>query len=318
MGRWTGIGIVFVAAGILGLGALGLVLRQPTGQTGSIEVVATSAAAPSSPIKSTQPDSAVAKKAPLLTQRPAARPASPAVRSSIPEVKPAAANNAPAAAPASSPIESPQASVAPPAASPSPSPATIEPQPIAAPAQTVQATPSKTTSTNVTLKKDTVIGIRLDDAVSSTTAKVDDKISAKVSRDVIVDRVTAIPAGTRLEGTVVHVERPSATTPKGKLAIRFTTLVRSDNTRVTIATDTISREASDPNESASNSFDVNAFSALVAGGNRTAPLRSTAPVQSGSPLPAPPKSREIQLPAGSVMTVHLTAALTITVDRDPQ
>ena len=120
------------------------------------------------------------------------------------------------------------------------------------------------------LKKDTVIGIRIDQAISSETAHADDKISAKVSRDVIVDGTTAIPAGMRLEGTVVTVERPTASNPRGKLDIQFTSLVRADNSRVAIVTETISREARDPNAAGTGSFDVNAFSAVVGGNSRAA------------------------------------------------
>jgi hypothetical protein len=168
----------------------------------------------------------------------------------------------------------------------------------------------------VVVKKDTVIGIRIDQPISTASAHVDDKITAKVTRDVIVDGTTAIPAGTRVEGAVTTVERPSASNPHGKLGVRFASIVRADNTRVAIATDTIFREANDSTTAPSGaSFDVNALTAVVSGSRSTPPpvSRSGASAASSSPRP-----RDAQLPAGATMTLHLTSALSITVDRDPQ
>ena len=174
---------------------------------------------------------------------------------------------------------------------------------------------SKLAPITVLLKKDTVIGIRIDQPISTETSHVDDKISAKVSRDVVVDGITAIPVGTRVEGQITQVERPTATNPRGKLSVRFTSLVRADNTRVAIVTDTISREASDASSSNGTAPDISAFSLVVSGG-RTAPPPSGGSATSATP--APSRVRDAQLPAGSPLTLHLTSPLSITVDRDPQ
>ena len=184
------------------------------------------------------------------------------------------------------------------------------------------AAPAKTAAkpVSLTIKKDTVIGIRLDQEVSSETARVEDKISAKVSRDVIVDGTTAIPAGARLEGMIVQVERPTPANPRGKLAIRFTALVRPDNSRVALSTDMISREATDP--AAGALLDTNAFSTLVGGGARIPPAGrsgSGSPTPTPTPTPTPaPRLRDVRLLAGTPLTVHLTAPISITIDRDSE
>lgn len=190
---------------------------------------------------------------------------------------------------------------------------------VAAQPQAAPASAAKKDPVTLTLKKDSVIGILLDQAVSSETAKVEDKISAKVSRDVIVDGKTAIPAGARIEGTIVSVDRPTKANPRGKLGFRFTALVRPDNTRVPLFTETISREASDPStNTGASSFNSNAFSAIVGGGSRQPPPKQTA-TASPTPTPKPSsKPRDIQLIAGAFLTVHLTAPVSITIDRDPE
>ena len=181
-------------------------------------------------------------------------------------------------------------------------------------AQQAQAPPppaAKPGPLTVVIKKDTVIGIRIDQPITTELAHVEDKISAKVSRDVIVDGTTAIPAGTRVEGVVTLVERPTAANPRGKLGVRFASIVRPDNTRVAIATDTIYREASNPSASNGASFDVNALSAVVT--NRVPPGRSGQAAASGAARP-----RDAQLPAGAPLTLHLASALSVTVARDPE
>ena len=186
------------------------------------------------------------------------------------------------------------------------------PPPATAAAPAKVPSKEKTGPVRLTLKKDTVIGIRLDQEVSSETARVDDKISAKVSRDVIVDGTTAIPAGARLEGTIVLVERPTQTNPLGKLGVRFTALVRPDNSRVVLLTDTISREATDPSGAPLN---TNAFSTVVGGTARVPPPGRSG---SGSPTPTPPQLRDVRLLAGTPLTVHLTAPVSITIARAPE
>jgi hypothetical protein len=160
------------------------------------------------------------------------------------------------------------------------------------------------------VKKDAVIGIRLNQAITTETARVDDTVTARVSRDVVVDGVTAIPAGTHLEGLVTLVDR-GARGGRGKIGIRFNTLVRADNTRVPIHTDTIFREGEPAGEPAA-AFDASAaFGAML--GNRSRPTfmnRTTGASASIAPL-----YRDAQLPAGSLLTVQLTASLSVSIER---
>ena len=322
MGRWTGIGILLVIGGVL---ALGLALRQTTPETAPLLVSAPGA------VPTVPPARAVDSRPPSISAAPSTSvPApSPSTRSSATRPSPApepkaAASSIPTVPAAAAQVETLQVTTSSPVTA-SPTPVAIETTPAAVPlAQVTQATTAaKSGSTTVTLKKDAVIGIRTDEAVTSEKARVDDKITAKVSRDVIVDGVTAIPAGTRLEGTVVQVERPTKASPRGKLGIRFTALVRPDNTRVAISTSTIYRDAADPNATPNPVLDANAFSAVLTGTGRMAAARSGAAAStsrdraSGSPVPPAPKLTEAQLPANSALTVHLIAALTITIDRDP-
>jgi hypothetical protein len=162
------------------------------------------------------------------------------------------------------------------------------------------------------VKKDAVIGIRLDQAITTETARVDDPITARVSRDVVVDGVTAIVVGTRLEGLVTLVDRGSRGGGRGKLGIRFTTLVRADNTRVAIHTDTIFREGEPAGESPAALDARAAFSAIVSNGSRPV-FRNTA---TSAAAPGAPLHSDARLRAGSLLTVQLTAPLSMSSERD--
>lgn len=175
------------------------------------------------------------------------------------------------------------------------------------------ASSSKPDTLTIIVKKDAVIGIRLDEAITTETARVDDKITARVSRDVIVDGVTAIPSGTRLEGLVTLIDR-GPRGGRGKLGIRFNTLVRADETRVAIHTDTIFREGEPVGESPA-AFDARAaLGAMV--GNRSLPTFANR--ATGGPMLAGPLYRDAQLPAGSLLTVQLTAPLSVSIERSPR
>ena len=98
----------------------------------------------------------------------------------------------------------------------------------------------------LTVKEDSVMGIRLDSTVTSETARVEDKVSARVTRDLTVDGRTAIPSGARLEGVVSVVERGGKFKDRSRLGIKFQSLLLPDGTRMPIQTETISGTANLP------------------------------------------------------------------------
>jgi len=161
----------------------------------------------------------------------------------------------------------------------------------------------------IEIKKDAVIGIHLDQTLTSDTARIDDRITARVARDVVVDGRTAIQAGARLEGTVTLVER-NQTTGRGKLGIRFATLVLGDNTRIAIQTETIFRESDPVGEPAA------ALGAGAALGAMLSKPGIRAQTNARGPAPSPgPYKKDARIPSGSALTVKLTAALSLASNR---
>jgi len=210
-------------------------------------------------------DAPVASSPAPSTSAPARRATTPGGHESIP-VSPPAASTAPAAVPAAPPPSDP------------PPPAAVVPATEAAPAQEA----SKPRFEELTVKEDAVIGIRLETALTSETAQVEDRVVARVSRDVAVEGRTAIPAGARLEGTVISVERGGKFKERARLGIRFTTLVLGESLRLPIQTESIFRDGESPTAEATSKIGasavVGAILGAVIGGKKGAVIGSTAPL----------------------------------------
>ena len=159
------------------------------------------------------------------------------------------------------------------------------------------------TAKGVQVKKDSVIGVRLDRTVTTETAHIEDKVTARIERDVVVDDRTVIGAGARLEGTVVVIERGLHPTDRGRLGIKFTTLVLANNKRVPIQADTIFREADPPDDQGMPGASSALGALLSSQGRRGIGAPPTGPAFSDR--------REVRIPAGAQLTVKLTAAINL-------
>ncbi len=172
----------------------------------------------------------------------------------------------------------------------------------------------------VTVAADSVLGVRLDSTISSETARVEDRVNARLSRDVIVDGRVAIPSGARLEGTVTQVDRGGKFKDRPRVGIAFNTLVLADGTRVTIQTDTIFREGASPsaqvNTKVGGSAVVGAILGAMIGGKKGALLGSTVGAAGGAAAVAAGDRAEASMMAGTQVTARLTAPVTVLIERD--
>jgi hypothetical protein len=166
---------------------------------------------------------------------------------------------------------------------------------------------------------DSVIGLQVETAVTSDRAKVEDKVNARVSRDVRVRDQVAIPAGARAEGSVTLVERGGRLKDQARLGIRFHTIVLADGTRLPINTDTIYREGESPaRESAAKIGGAAVGGAVLGaifGGKKGAVIGSTVGAAGGGAAVAASEPNHATLQAGSTVTVRMGTPATVTVER---
>jgi hypothetical protein len=171
----------------------------------------------------------------------------------------------------------------------------------------------------VVVPAESVIGLQLESSISSEFARVEDRVDARVTRDVRVGPRVAIPAGSRAIGSVVLVERGGRVKERARLGIQFNTLILPDTTRLTINTETIYREGESPAGQSTAKIGGatigGAILGAILGGGKGAAIGSgigaaggTAAAMSGDRLP-------VTLPAGTTMSVRTQAPINMTVEK---
>jgi len=171
---------------------------------------------------------------------------------------------------------------------------------------------------DVVVPADSVIGLQIETSVSSETARIEDRVDARVTRDVSVDGRVAIPAGARLRGAVTLVDRGGKVRDRSRLGVRFHTLVLADGTTMTIQTDAVYREGDSPAQASAAKIGGAAIGGAILGaimggargaviGGTTGAAGGTAAVMAGSRKPA-------ALPAGTSVTVRVLSPVTVTVE----
>jgi hypothetical protein len=261
--------------------------------------------------------------------RPASVPAAEPVEKPTPGHKPSDAN-APRTARVAAAGPAPQTHApAPPARTADPAPAVEmpapEPIPVADAQPPVPADAARSQAAKVSIAEtfvipaDSVIGLELEHSVSSETAQPEDRVDARVARDVKIDGAVVIPAGSRVRGAVVRVENGGRFKERGRIEIRFHTLVLAGGDTQSIATDPLFREGENVGRKAGARIGASAAGGAIIGaifgGEKGAAIGAAAGAGAGTAATAAQKPSEARFRAGAVVTVRLTAPLSITVEQ---
>lgn len=161
----------------------------------------------------------------------------------------------------------------------------------------------------------TVIGLRNETPLSSESADVEDRVDARVTRDVRVNGRVVIPSGTRAIGAVTAVVRGGKVRgDAASLSLRFHTLVLGDGTRLRIATDAVSRVGDAPSETASRRIGGGAVAGALLGaltGGRKGALAGAATGAATGAVVTP--RSEAELPAGAELSVRTQSPVAVLV-----
>lgn len=174
----------------------------------------------------------------------------------------------------------------------------------------------------VVLPATSVLGLRVDTPMSSERARLEDRVEARVSRDVTVDGRVAVPSGSRVIGSVTLVERGGKMKERARLGVRFHTLVLADGREVPLRTEAIMREGDSPsNESARKIGGAaigGAILGAIMGGGKGAMMGGAVGAAGGSAAVMTGDRNAATLPAGTVVSVRLSGPAAIEVERPPQ
>jgi hypothetical protein len=179
--------------------------------------------------------------------------------------------------------------------------------------------PPQRTFEELVISADSVIGLQTENRITSETARVEDRVDARVTREVKVGDRVAIPAGARAIGSVMQVERGGKFKERARLGIRFHTLVLADGTRVPISTETIYRDGEAPGNSSAAKVGGaavgGAILGAILGGAKGAVIGSTAGAGAGTAAVMAGDRNAATLPAGTPMTVRLISPVTVTSEK---
>ncbi len=286
--------------------------------TESEGVIAPEPTAPAAPAPSAP---AVSRRMQTISQAPAtssrasaSRPATPPLsrRTPVPVEPPPVAVNTPA--PSASPATSggtmwePRAPVEPSV------PEYREPEPPPPPPPPVPE------YVDVTVPSDAVLGLQIERTVSSELARVEDKVDARVTRDVRVENRVAIPAGSTVRGSVTEVDKGGRIKGRARLAIRFHTIVLADGTELALKTDPVVREgASAGGESAAKVGGATIGGAIlgaILGGGKGAAIGGAIGAGAGTAAAMSNDRNPATLSAGTTVTVRMQAPVTVTVQKE--
>lgn len=170
------------------------------------------------------------------------------------------------------------------------------------------------------IPSDAVLGLQVERTVTSDTARVEDKVNARVTRDVRVGSRVAIPAGSIVSGSVTEVDRGGKMKGKARLAVRFHTVTLADGTQLAIRTDAVVREGESPaRETAAKVGGAaigGAILGAILGGGKGAAIGAGVGAAGGTAASMANDRNAATLPAGTNVTVRVQQPVTVTVQKE--
>ncbi len=165
----------------------------------------------------------------------------------------------------------------------------------------------------VTIPAGTALSVTVLNSLASDTAKVEDPVKGSLAKAVVVSGATALPEGTELTGAVMDANASGRVKGRASLAFRFNRLVARGET-VSIRTASVAQEAAADTKSDAKKggigAGVGAIVGGVVGGGKGAAIGAVA---GGAGTVLTTKGEEVEIPAGTVVTVLLQDPLTVTV-----
>ena len=181
------------------------------------------------------------------------------------------------------------------------------------------STPAAPQFEDVTVPADAVIGLQLESSLSSDTARVEDRVEARVTRDVRANGRVAIAAGSRVLGSVSVVERGGKMKERARLGVRFHTVILADGTELPLQTETVLREGEAPGNASAAKVGGGAIGGAILGailgGGKGAAIGAGVGAGAGTAAVMAGGRRPAQIQAGSPMTVKVLSPVTVPVEK---
>lgn len=170
---------------------------------------------------------------------------------------------------------------------------------------------------DVTLPAGTVLPVALETSVGSDISRVEQPVTGRLRRALVVGGAEVLPAGTVVSGHVTAAQRPGKVKGRGLVAMRFTKLDTPGAGSTAISTATVSRMA--PATKQKDALEILAPAAAgavigrIAGGKSGAAKGAVIGGGAGTGVVLATRGKEVRLGKGAAVGVRLTAPVTIRV-----
>jgi hypothetical protein len=170
----------------------------------------------------------------------------------------------------------------------------------------------------ITLPAGLRLPVVLDTSVASNTSRVEQAVSGHTTRDVLVNGVVVVPAGSQVLGAVTDARRSGRVKGRAHVAIRFSTLVpRNSAERYRITTSPFGRTA--PATKKDDAVKIGAPAAggaiigAIAGGKKGALIGTGVGAGAGTAVVLTTRGKETGFARGTALAVRLLAPVTVKV-----
>lgn len=174
--------------------------------------------------------------------------------------------------------------------------------------------PAAAVRRTITIPDNTVMDVTLNTALASDTSRVEQTVNGTLDSPVVIDGVTAIPAGSALSGHVTNVDDSGKIKGRAALGFRFTSLTTGAVT-YDIDTKPFSYVAEGTKKDDAVKIGVGAAAGAVigaiTGGKKGAAIGTAVGAGAGTGVVLATDGKEIRLAEGRKLKVSLTNPLTI-------
>lgn len=164
-----------------------------------------------------------------------------------------------------------------------------------------------------------VIGLRVETPLSTERTRIEDRVDARVTRDVMADGRVAIPAGAHAIGSVMLIERGGKMKERARLGVRFHTLVLADGTELPVSTEAIFREGDSPSGESARKIGGAAVGGAILGaligGKKGAIVGGATGAAGGTAVVMAGDRNAATLPSGTILTIRLAAPVAVEVEK---
>jgi hypothetical protein len=174
------------------------------------------------------------------------------------------------------------------------------------------------TESEITIPAGTLLTVALDTPVASDTSRVEQAVTAHLTRPVRLRGRTVLAAGSRVSGVVTDATRSAKVKGRAHVAMRFDSLTsHGDDQRYAIRTASVGRTAQGTKQK--DALEIGAPAAggaiigALVGGKKGALVGTAIGGGAGTAAVLSTRGKEVHLGKGAVLTIRLSAPVTVHV-----